>query len=114
MVAGAVLKNSRSSPRIGVRISRPPHSLFSPKGSANYPQGLSQGRSQRTGLFRSTAIFAQTATKGKSENDLSFLFHRLGEGRGVLVLAVVLDYMGCNPGAPPGSDSWRDGEPSPR
>ena len=49
-----------------------PATLNRPTGSVNYPQGTSSGRSQRTGLLRSTVIFAQKATKGKSEDDLSF------------------------------------------
>jgi hypothetical protein len=40
-------------------------------GRANYPQSASLGRSQRTGLSRSTVILAQTARKDKSQNDMS-------------------------------------------
>ena len=79
MVAGAGLYPVDPGRDCG---SLPPPSAvrFSPTGSVNYPQGLSQGRSLKTGLV-TAVIVAQTAPKGKSESDLSFLFRRLRQGR---------------------------------
>ena len=70
----------RSLDGIAVRFRRPLFSLFSPTGSANYPQGASSGRSQRTGLSRPTVILTQTALKGKGQNDVSLVSGRLCEG----------------------------------
>lgn len=72
-------KRSTAQPFAGSSPALP--AMFDcPTGSGNYPQGISSGRSQRTGRSRSTVILTHSGPKGKGQNDVSFLFCRLCQG----------------------------------